>query len=97
MRVRWMDVISNTDLWTTTNQKPIDLQVKERKWKWKGHILRTENRKARQALRWNPQGKSKAGCPRNTWRRTILNDAREKGWNWDDLEWQITESTRDPL
>jgi hypothetical protein len=36
-------------------------------------------------LRWNSQGKRKVGNPRNTWRRTILNEAREKGWNWNDL------------
>jgi hypothetical protein len=35
----WMS--SNTDIWTTTNQKPMDLQIKEKKWKWIGHILRS--------------------------------------------------------
>jgi hypothetical protein len=50
-----------------------------------GHTLRSENSMARKALRWNPQGKRKAGCLRNTWRRTILNEAREEGCSWDDL------------
>jgi hypothetical protein len=85
MRVGLLDIISNTNLWTTANQKPIDLQIKERKWKRIGHILRSENSIAREALRWNPQGKRKTGHPRNTWRRTVLNEAREKCWSWDDL------------
>jgi hypothetical protein len=57
MRVKWPDVISSTDLWTIMNQKPTDLQIKETKWKWIGHTLRTDNSTAREALRWNPQGK----------------------------------------
>jgi hypothetical protein len=82
---KWPDVISNTDLWTATNQKPIQLQIKERKWKYTGHTLRSEKSIAREALRWKPQGKRKAGRPRNTWRRTILNEVKEKVWSWDDL------------
>jgi hypothetical protein len=74
---RWPDVISHTDLWTTTNKKPTDLKIKERKLKWIGHILISENSIAREALRWNQQGKEKAVRPRNTWRRTILNEARK--------------------
>jgi hypothetical protein len=42
MRVRWLDVISNIDLWTTTKQKQIDLQIKERKRKWIWHTAYTE-------------------------------------------------------
>jgi hypothetical protein len=45
----------------------------------------SENSIARETLRWNPQGKRKAGLPRNTWRKTILNEARERGWSSYDL------------
>jgi hypothetical protein len=84
-RVRWPEVISNTNPWTTTNKNPIHLQIKERKCKWIGHTLRSENRIAREVLRWRPEGIIKAGRPKNTWRRTMLNEAREKVWSWDDL------------
>jgi hypothetical protein len=50
-----------------------------------GHTLRSDNSIAREALSWNPQGKRKAGRLRHTWRRTILIEAREQGWSWDDL------------
>jgi hypothetical protein len=45
---------------------------------------RSENSVPREALRWNPHGKRKAGCLRNIW-RTILNEGKKKGWSWDDL------------
>jgi hypothetical protein len=59
MGVRSPDVIPNTDLQTTTNQKPIYLKIKERKWKWIAHTLRSENSIATEALRWNPHGKGR--------------------------------------
>jgi hypothetical protein len=61
---------------TTTNKKPINLQIKDSK--RIGHTLRSENSTAKEALRWNSQGKRNTGHPRNTWRRTILSEAREK-------------------
>jgi hypothetical protein len=39
---------------------PIDLQIKEKKWKWMGHTLRSDYNIAREALRWNQQRKRKA-------------------------------------
>jgi hypothetical protein len=85
MKVRWPDVTSNTDLLTNTNKKPADLQIEEKTEMCIGHTLRSENSIAREALGWNPQGKRKEGRLRHTWRRTILNEAREQGWSWDDL------------
>jgi hypothetical protein len=52
----------------------------------------------RDALRWNPQAKRKAGRPGNTLRRTILIEARGKvGADMTYGEWQITESDGGPL
>jgi hypothetical protein len=85
IRVRWPDVTSNSDLWTTTNKKPMDLRFKERKQKWIGHTLRNEKSIATEALRCNPQRRRKTGRPRKTRRRTILNEATDKDWSWDDL------------
>jgi hypothetical protein len=53
-RVRWPDVISNTDRWATTNPKSIDLQITEMNWKWIRHALKSENSIAGEALGWNP-------------------------------------------
>jgi hypothetical protein len=44
-------------LWKKTGEKPIELQIKKRKWKWIGHTIRKdENAVERIALDWNPPG-----------------------------------------
>jgi hypothetical protein len=64
LNVRWPDVISNIMLWETTGEKPVELQIKKRKWKWIGHTIRKdENAVERIALDWNPQGTMKRGRP----------------------------------
>ena len=67
LRIRWFDKVRNTDLWEKAKQEPIDVQIRERKWRWLGHRLRKDpENTARQALDWNPQGKRKRGHPRQT-------------------------------
>jgi hypothetical protein len=38
------------------------------------------------ALRWTPEGKRKRGRPKTTWRRTIENEIRERGYTWGTME-----------
>jgi hypothetical protein len=58
--VRWPDAISNTILWEKTGEKPTDLQIRKRKWKWIGHNIRKDgNAVERIVLDWNPQGTRK--------------------------------------
>ena len=58
LHLRWFDKVPNAELWTSTNQQPINVQAKRRKWLWIGHTLREEPRNiTRQALEWNPQEK----------------------------------------
>ncbi|KAJ4440174.1 hypothetical protein ANN_08312 [Periplaneta americana] len=43
-----------------TEEEPIEIQIKRRKWRWIGHTLRKPNKAIeRQALEWNPQGARK--------------------------------------
>jgi hypothetical protein len=51
LNVRWPEVISNIMLWETTGEKPIELQIKKRKWKWTGHTIRRTKMQLR-GLRW---------------------------------------------
>ena len=63
------------------------MQIKRRKWKWIGHLLRKGNEDIeREALDWNPQGKRRRGRPRHTWRRTVHSEAVEKGKNWNEVK-----------
>ena len=67
LQIYWPDTISNEDLWQTTGQEKMELQIKRRCWGWLGHTLcKLNTNTTKQALRWNPQGKQKRGRPRNS-------------------------------
>ena len=40
----------------------------------------------RQALEWNPQGKQGRGRPKNTWRRTVLEEAKGMKKTWAEIK-----------
>jgi len=42
MNIKWIDKITNEELWRITQQKPIEIQIERRKWNWIGHTLREE-------------------------------------------------------
>lgn len=87
LNIRWPEKISNTDLWSRTNQKPVGRDIKERKWRWIGHTLRKPiDNITRQALDWNPQGKRKVGRPKQTWRRSVECEMKEAGMTWTQLK-----------
>ena len=55
MNIKWVDKITNKELWRITQQKPIENQLKRRKWNWIGHTLRKEvGAIDKTALDWNP-------------------------------------------
>ena len=58
--------------------KPLSEEVKIRRWKMIGHILR-QNRESdgNVAMTWAPEGKR--GRPRTTWRRTVEKERRDGG------------------
>ena len=57
--------------------KPLSKEVKQRRWKIIGHILRQDRRNdCNTAMTWTPEGKRKKGRPKMTWRRT---EERERG------------------
>ena len=67
--------------------EPISTQVKRRRWRWIGHVLRQQTTAlTRIALRWTPDGQRKRGRPKETWRRTVEREMKEKGWTWGRLE-----------
>ena len=57
LNIKWTDKITNEELRRITKKKPIEIQIKRRKWKWVGHTLRKEAAAIEKtALDWNPQG-----------------------------------------
>jgi len=68
MNIKWTDKITNGELWRITRQKPIEIQIKRRKWNWTGHTLCKEaGATEKTALDWNPQGYRRRGRPKRTW------------------------------
>jgi hypothetical protein len=58
--------------------KPLDRQIKKRKWSWIGHTLRKPSGiTEKDALDWNSQGKRRRGRPKKTWKRTVEEEARD--------------------
>ena len=74
------------ELWSTTNQKPIDEEIRIRRWKWLGHTMRKDPSSiTRQSLRWNPAGKRSRGRPKKTWRRTVEDEMKQAKLSWGEI------------
>ncbi|VDP46329.1 unnamed protein product [Schistosoma margrebowiei] len=87
LNIHWPDTISNSILWERANQPPTEGEIRKRRWKWIGHILRKpSNYITGQALTWNPEGKQKRGRPKNTLRREIEAAMKRMNNNWKELE-----------
>jgi hypothetical protein len=83
MNIKWIDKITNEELWRITQQN----QIKRRKWNWIGHTLRKEvGAIEKTALDWNPQGYRRRGRPRRTWRRTIEDEIKGTGKSWNEVK-----------
>ena len=84
LRIHWEQRITNEEISRRTRVNSIIKEIKKRRWKWLGHILRMDrNRRPQAALRWASPGKRRRG----TWRRTIESEMREAGKTWNELTW----------
>jgi hypothetical protein len=55
-------------IYLITGETDMSVQIKRRKWNWRRHRLRKGNDVIeREALDWNPQGKSKRGRSKQMW------------------------------
>jgi hypothetical protein len=85
----------NEELWRRTEETEMSMQIKRRKWNWIGHTLRKASEAIeREALDWNLQGKRRRERPRHTWRRSVRNEALEKGKSWSEVERMAGNRTR---
>ena len=87
MNIKWTDRITNEDLWSITQQKTIENQIKRRKWNWIGHTLcKGTGATEKTALDWNPRGYRRRGTPMRTWRRTTEDEVRDTGRSWNEVK-----------
>ena len=67
LQIRWPYIVANRDILAKTKFKTISTEVKLRRWKLVGHILRMDkNSKRETALTWTPEGRIKVGRPKTT-------------------------------
>ena len=86
LNIRWSDYVSEDDLRRRTGQPSVIGVIKRRRWKWYGHVLRMPPcRLPKQAISWTPNGRRRVGRPKDTWRRTIARETREKNLDQEDL------------
>jgi len=87
MNIKWTNKITNEELWRITKQKPIEIQIKIRKWNWIGHTLRKEAVAIEKtALYWNSHGYIIRGRPKRTWQRTVEDEIRNAGRSWNEVK-----------
>ena len=80
LKVHWPMHVPNDKMRITAGIEKISTQVRHRRWKWIGQVLRmAPNRNPHVALTWAPSGKRKRGRQRETWRRTAERERAEVG------------------
>ena len=73
--------VTNEEVRERTGSERISTQIKTRRWRCIGHVLRMKpDLLPRTALTWAPEGKRKRGLPRETWRRTVERERCEMGF-----------------
>jgi len=66
---------------------PFHTLLIQKRWRWLGHVLRKPSEDmTKVALRWTSEGKRQRGRPKTTWRRTIENEIKERGYTWGTIE-----------
>jgi hypothetical protein len=82
-------------LWEKTGEKPIELRIKKRKWKWiRRTIRKDQNAVERTVLDWKPQGTRKRGRPKKTWKRSVVEEAQREGRAWREVKWLAADRSR---
>ena len=80
LRIFLPNVLSNHDLYLRTSLSPISEVIRRKRWRCIGQVLRMPNTMhANVALYWTPDGKRKRGRPKETWRRTMTREMKERG------------------
>ena len=81
LRIYWPMRVSNEEVRKRARIGSIGKQIRRRRWRWIGHVLRMDHHQnPRIALTWAPGGKRSRGRPRETWRRTVELERQKMGF-----------------
>lgn len=86
LRNWWPRQICNEELWRQRGQQPVRREIRQRAWRWIGHMLRPDGYKAKRAIEWNLQGKCKRGNPstpggKQKWQSQRRDSSHGGKWN----------------
>ena len=87
LKIFWPTRMSNEEVRRIAGVQMVSEQVRIRRWKFIGHILRKDiDDNQRIALKWTPDaGRRKRGRPKETWRRTVERERNSLGFSsWDE-------------
>ena len=81
LKIYWPMRITNEEVRRRAGiRETISDQVARWRWTWLCHVLRMDHHShPRIALTWVPEGKRKRGRPRETWRRTVEGEIKDRG------------------
>ena len=88
MKIKWQDKVTNRELLERANIERLSEEVRRRRWRLIGHILRKHpDNDCAAALSWAPEGKRRRGRPKKTWRRTVERERTKAGWKagWKEV------------
>ncbi len=98
LRIYWPMRVSNEEVRRQARTCAISEQIRRRRWRWIGHVLRMGHQQnPRIALTWAPEGRRSRGRPKETWRRTVESERQKMGFaTWaeavnfaeDRVEWR---------
>ena len=85
--IEWQDHVSTKELLERATMKPLNEEVKYRRWNAIGHILRQDcNNDCNIATGRAPEGGRRWGRPKTTWWQTVEKECKEAGW----ISWKET-------
>ena len=86
LKIYWPMKVSNEEVRRRARTCTISEQIRRRRWRWIGHVLRMNNQQnPRIALTWAPEGKRTRGRPKVTWRRTVERERQKMGFaTWSE-------------
>ena len=86
LKIYWPTRMSNEEVRRIAGVQQVSTQIRTRRWKYIGHILRMDSDdNQRVALRWTPAaGRRRRGRPKETWRRTVERERHTLGFSsWE--------------
>ena len=86
-RIFWPNEIPNVDLYKKTGCNSAVLEIKRRRLRWLGLVLRMpQDSIPKVALRWTPPGKRKRGRPKMIWKQSVIAELKEMGLSWGEAQ-----------